>query len=293
MLVPIGWHEVAAEALAIGPCTTVAFGRPSLAAEPAPEGFDYVRTCYPERLDTPALRQSIRANVARLSEMTDARELANLGVEFRALPPEDYASSWKKTWKPFRVGRLCVVRPEGEQRLRPTDVRFVLEPGGAFGTGRHATTRMCLSILQKRIRPGTRVVDAGSGSGILAVAAAVLGAESALGFDLDPNVEPYARELADMNGVSACCDFRSAGFEALDGHAGEFDAALANIYSDVIQAQAQTLFRALTPGGWFAFSGCPVHHAGRTSEAIRAAGFEIEEVRVRGRWHTFSGRKGR
>jgi ribosomal protein L11 methyltransferase len=293
VIVPSGWEELVAEALTTGPCTTIAFGRSSLAADPTPAGFESVRTCYPGRHDSPALRREIEASVARLAELADAPELAELRVEFRVLPAEDYASSWKKTWKPFRVGRLCVVRPDGAQRLNPDDVRLVLEPGGAFGTGRHTTTRMCLAVLQARVRPGTRILDAGCGNGILAVSAVVLGARSAVGFDLDPNAEPYARELAAMNGVQDRCEFESAGFEFLAGCKSEYDAVLANIYSDIIQEHASTLARALASGGWFAFSGCPIQHAEKTSAAIRAAGLEIEDVRVRGRWHTYSGRKAR
>ncbi len=293
VLAPLGWEELVAEALTVGPCTTIAFGRSSLAADPAPDDFDYVRTCYPGRLDTPALRREIEANLTRLADLADAPELASLRIEFRVLPAEDYASSWKKTWKPFRVGRLCVVRPDGSRRLRPDDVRLVLEPGGAFGTGRHATTRMCLAVLQERVRPGTRILDAGSGSGILAVAAVVLGARSALGFDIDPNAQPYARELASMNGVQERCEFESIGFETLAGRKSQFDAVLANIYSDVIQEHASTLARALASGGWFAFSGCPIQHVEKTSAAIRAAGLEIEDVLVRGRWHTYTGHKAR
>ncbi len=293
VLAPAGWAELVAEALCVEPCTTIAFGRSSLAAEPAPEGFDLVRTCYLARHDSPALRAEIVSRITALAGLADAPELAELRVQFRDLPAEDYASSWKKTWKPFRVGRLCVVRPDGVQRLRADDVRLVLEPGGAFGTGRHATTRMCLALVQQHVRTGARIVDAGSGSGILSVAAVVFGARAALGFDVDPNALVYARELAAMNGVQDRCEFVTAGFEALANHKSEFDAAIANIYSDVIQEHASTLCRALAPGGWFAFSGCPVQHVEKTSAAIRAAGLAIDDVLVRGRWHTYFGRKGR
>jgi ribosomal protein L11 methyltransferase len=177
--------------------------------------------------------------------------------------------------------------------LRADDVRLVLEPGGAFGTGRHATTRMCLALVQAHVRTGARIVDAGSGSGILSVAAVVFGARSALGFDVDPNAQVYARELAAMNGVQDRCEFLTAGFDALSEHKNEFDAAVANIYSDIIQEHASTLHRSLAPGGWFAFSGCPVQHVEKTSAAIRSAGLAIEDVLVRGRWHTYFGRKGR
>ncbi len=288
VLVPEGWQELVAETLAIGPCTSVAFGRPSLASEPAPEGFEYVRTFLPSGADSPALRASIRRELDALGARAEIDELRALSLEFRVLPPEDYARSWMKSWKPFRVGKLAVIAPWKQSPVRANDVRLLLEPGGAFGSGRHATTRTCLAVLQERLRPGQRVLDAGSGSGILTVAAALFGAREALGFDIDPNAEPWASRLAEENGAAPRARFRTAGFECLSG-LGRFDAVLANIYSDVIQEHVGALREALVPGGWFAFSGCPLHHAQATRAAIEASGLVLEDVRVRGRWHTFVG----
>jgi ribosomal protein L11 methyltransferase len=292
----MGWCELVAETLAIGPCTSVAFGRPSLATEEAPDGFDFVRTFIPARDDTPALRRKIESALARLAEATGARELARLAAQFKPLPPEDYATSWKKSWRAFRIGDLCVLAPwsttSSTGRPRAGDRVMRLEPGGAFGSGRHATTRTCLRLVIERIKGGERVLDAGSGSGILGVAAALCGAEDVLGFDMDPNAEPHANELAQSNSVGARCRFVTAGFEALAGEA-QFDVVLANIYADVIQARAGELRDAIAPDGWFAFSGCPVHHSVATRSAIERAGLVVEEERVRGRWHTFVGKRSR
>ena len=288
VLVPLGWEELIAETLNMGPCSSVAFGRPTLASEPAPEGFEYVRTFVASAADTPALRDQVRRSLDELATRAEIPELADLALEFRELPPEDYARSWMKVWKPFRVGRLAVVAPWKESVLRPSDLRMELEPGGAFGSGRHATTRTCMKVLQERLKPGTRLVDAGSGSGILTVSAALLGAREAIGFDIDPNAQPWAEQLAQKNGASDRARFLTAGFECLPA-LGKFDALVANIYSDVVIEHAATLREAIRPGGWFAFSGCPLQHAAATSAAIEKSGLRLEEVRVRGRWHTFAG----
>jgi len=288
VLVPSGWQELVAETLATGPCTTVAFGRPTLASEPAPEGFEYVRTFLPTSSYGPEMRAQVRAALDELAQRAEISELRDLALEFHELPPEDYARSWMKVWKPFRVGRLAVVAPWKDSALRAGDLRMELEPGGAFGSGRHATTRMCLRVLQERMRPGTRLVDAGSGSGILAVAAAQLGASEAVGFDIDPNARPWAEDLARRNGVADRARFLTAGFECLPD-LGRFDAFLANIYSDLIVEQAGLLREALVPGGWFAFSGCSEQNAPAARAAIERSGLRLEEVRVRGRWHTFAG----
>lgn len=288
VLAPQGWEELVAETLNLGPCSSVAFGRPTLASDPAPEGFEYVRTFVASASDTPALREEVRQSLDALARRAEIPELAGLALEFRVLPPEDYARSWMKVWKPFRVGRIAVVAPWKESVLRPGDLRLVLEPGGAFGSGRHATTRTCMKVLQERLAPGTRLVDAGSGSGILTVSAALLGAREAIGFDIDPNAQPWAEQLARKNGATQRARFLTAGFECLPG-LGKFDALVANIYSDVVIEHAATLREALRPGGWFAFSGCPLQHAAATRAAIEASGLVLEEVRVRGRWHTFAG----
>jgi ribosomal protein L11 methyltransferase len=181
---------------------------------------------------------------------------------------------------------------ESAGRPRAGDRIMRLEPGGSFGSGRHATTRMCLRVVIERIRGGERVLDAGSGSGILGVGAALCGAREVLGFDTDPNAEAHATELAQSNAVGDRCRFVTAGFEVLLGQP-PFDAVIANIYADVIQERARELRDAIAPDGWFAFSGCPVHHAVATRAAIERAGLMIEEERVRGRWHTFVGKRSR
>jgi ribosomal protein L11 methyltransferase len=290
VLAPIGWHELVAEALAAGQaCTSVAFGRPSLGVAAAPAGFEYVRTFLPRRDDTDANRAAIAARLADLARATGDDALAGLDIEFKPLPPADYATAWMKVWKPFRVGRLCVLSPWTASLTRAGDVRMVLEPGTSFGSGRHATTRRMLSAVQRLVRPGDRVVDCGTGSGILAVAAALFGAREVVAFDVDPNAEPNARELAERNGVLDRCRFATGGFELLPVRERPFDGLVANIYSDVLQQHAADFRACLRPGGWFALSGCPAQHAEATEHALRAAGLLVRERPVRGRWHSFTG----
>jgi ribosomal protein L11 methyltransferase len=293
VLAPLEWHELVAEALAVGPCTSVAFGRPSLGTDEPPEGFDYVRTYVLEDDDTPELRGRIEAALRELGRAVGDERLRSVAPRFRRLPPEDYANSWRKSWKPFRVAGFAVVPRDWRGAFRGDDVRLWLEPGGAFGTGRHPTTRGCLRAIAERIRGGERVLDAGCGNGVLAVASVLRGARSAVGFDIDPSAVPYARELAEWNGVAKACEFRAGGFEVL-GTGDEdrnFDAVLANIYADLIQAHAADLAARLRPGGWFAFSGCVRDKREATLAAIERAGLEIEEIGSRGRWDTFQGRR--
>jgi len=292
--VPLGWQELVAEQFAAAPFTGAVLGEPTVGAGAAgapPEGFDALRAYCPAAADTPALRAAVADGLASLADRAGAAELAGLAAAFRRLPPEDYANSWKKSWRPFRVGRLCVVAPGWSGAARPGDLRLELEPGGTFGTGRHATTRTCLRVLQERVEPGQRVLDAGTGTGIQTVAAALLGATHGVGFDVDPSSRPAARELARRNGVEPRCEFREGGFEVLDERNRDFDGLVANLYSDLIQRHAAELAARLRAGGWFAVSGCPVHHREPTRAALEAAGLVVERELATGRWHTFEGRR--
>lgn len=287
--VPRGWSELVAEVLSGPPCTSVVFGSTSVGMDPPPEGFELLRTYLPEHADGDEVRAALRARVHALSASTGASELADLSLAFKALPPEDFATSWRKVWKPFRVGRLCLLSPWHDPRCKAGDLRLTIEPGGVFGSGRHATTRTCLRVLGERVRGGERVLDAGSGSGILAVATLLLGAREAFGFDVDPNARFYANDLARRNGVDARARFETGGFERLADQEGAFDLVLANLYSDVLVERGAELVAALRPGGIAVASGCPAHRVDETRAALERGGLAIEEERRRGRWSTFVG----
>jgi len=289
VVVPDGWGELVSDLFAAAPFTGVAFGPSSLATEPAPAGFGYLRAFVPFDHDDAALRARVRTALDDLAARVGLEELADMTLRFQPLPAEDWANSWKESWRAFRCGDLAVVPRHFEGVLRPTDRRMVLDPGGVFGTGRHATTRTCIQVLQQRLKGGEQLLDAGCGTGILAATALLFGAEHVLGFDIDSGAASHFAELMDDNQLGASASFRTGGFEVL-GFDETFDVVLANIYSDVIAAHAEDLAARIRPGGWFAFSGCPVHHSRETRAAIEMAGLVIEEERIRGLWHTFVGR---
>ncbi len=290
VVVPDGWGELVADLFAASPFTGVAFGPSSFATEPAPDGFGYLRAYVPFDHDDDALRSRVRKDLDDLAARVGLEELTDMTLRFQPLPAEDWANSWKKTWRAFRCGQLAVVPHHFTGHLRATDVRLVLDPGGVFGTGRHATTRTCIQVLQDRLVGGERVLDAGCGTGILAATALLFGSEHALGFDIDPSASSHFAELMADNELTASASFRTGGFEVLNPDES-FDVVLANIYSDVIATHAKDLAARLRPGGWFAFSGCPVQHSRETRAAIQVAGLVIEEERIRGLWHTFVGHR--
>lgn len=292
--VPVGWHELVADALAHTLCTTVQIGDHSIASDTPADDHVHLRSYVPTTQDSPGLREELAQQIKALSETCQAPELQALELQYKALPPEDYANSWRKSWKAFRLRRgerSIVLHPPWETpALAPSELAMVIEPGAAFGSGRHATTRTCLALAIQRINGGESVLDAGCGSGILGVGSLLLGATSCSGFDIDPIAARCSQDLADSNGVGARSSFEAGGFEILSSRPEQFDVVFANIYADIIQEHIQTLKAALKPTGWFAFSGCAIHHREDTHAAILEAGLQIDEVRQLGRWATFVGR---
>ena len=282
--VPPEWAERVAEVLGELAGNAALIGAPTIGTEPPPDGLELVRVYVPAAQDSAAKRAELERSLVELGRATGVEDLAAVSLRFRVLPPEDWATSWKKVWRPFRVGRLEVVAPWTEAAGRPDAVRLVIEPGAVFGSGRHATTRTVLRVLAQRIRGGERVLDCGTGTGILAVAAVLLGASEAQGFDLDPNSRPAAAELASANGVGASCRFDTAGFD--DPSAGAFDVVCANIYADVLQEQAGWLAERLTRSGVLIASGCALRHRDATRAAFETTGLRVVEEFVRGRWVT-------
>jgi len=289
VVVPRGWEEIVGEILAEPPATGAILGRTSPWEEDPPHGFELVRSFLPASADTPEVRGALAVRLAALAQRSGIPELRGIVVRFRSLPDKDWVEHARGHWRPFRVGRLAIVARDIAGPCREGDLRLVVEPGRAFGTGRHATTRACLRAIQRRLRPGARVLDAGTGSGILAAACALLGARSVLAFDVDENVRPVFEGLVRDNGVADVCEFRTGGFDALRGEDTGFDVALGNLYHDLIRKHAPDVARRLAPGGWFAFSGCRISMRDATRHAIETAGLRVDEERTTARWVTFVG----
>ena len=167
---------------------------------------------------------------------------------------EDWLNNWKKYFKPMPVGEKLLIRPLWEEEYDPQGRTVLhLEPGLAFGTGTHETTRLCLELLEKYVSPGISFLDMGCGSGILSVAALLLGAESAVGVDIDPLAVKTAVENARVNGVGER-------FTGICGNLGEkvtgkFQVAAANIVADIVILLSQDAPRFLTPDSVYIVSG--------------------------------------
>ncbi|MCS7057963.1 MAG: 50S ribosomal protein L11 methyltransferase [Meiothermus sp.] len=200
----------------------------------------------------------------------------SLPGEWMELPDTDWLEAYRRDLKPVRAGSFVVLAPwhrwEGPER------RLVIEPGMAFGTGHHETTRMALEALSRRVEPGMRVLDLGTGSGILAIAAAMLGAE-AWGVDIDPAVIPQARANAERNRV----EVRFAEGSLADVE-GPFDLVLANLYAELHAHLAEDYRKAFGMCGLLVATGILVEREGMVREALEACSFRLLEREQEGEW---------
>ena len=230
---------------------------------------------------------------AMLAAFDEAGLAASLSgtPEWSTVRDEDWAEKYKEYYDIETIGRV-VVRPLWrEYEAEPGDVVISLDPGMAFGTGQHPTTRMCITAMQQQAagnkRQGLgRVLDLGSGSGILAIAAVALGAEWVLATDTEEQAVKMTIENVEHNGMSARIETRAGSIEAV-GADGPFDCIMANINAAAIASLAASLAAQLKPGGWLAAGGVIDEREALARDALDAAGLRIEETMATGDWRTF------
>jgi ribosomal protein L11 methyltransferase len=211
-----------------------------------------------------------------------AFDLSPLGaLQRRELDEEDWANGWKEHFHPLRVGRIVIKPTWREWDSKPDELVVQLDPGMAFGTGLHPTTQLMLAGLQGRIRSGMRVLDLGTGSGILAIPAAMLGAE-VTGLDTSEVAVEVARENVAANGVTGRVSVARGSIDAVAGQ--RFDLIFANIIASVLVELAPQLASALEPSAELLGSGIIEERADLVRNAFTEAGLEITEQQREGDW---------
>lgn len=219
-------------------------------------------------------------------------------LRVRSVQDASWANAWKRHFPLLRIGRRLVVRPSWRRyRPRPGDVVIHLDPGMAFGTGHHATTRLCLEALEDRLVPEATVLDVGAGSGILSLAAGLLGAARADAVDIDPAAVLAAKENAARNGLLDILRVaRGSLGEAWpfpEPPQGRYDSVFANLNSGLIQELARPLVNALRPEGVALLSGVSGDQEDICRDALTAAGGRIVECRADGAWRLLVATTGR
>ena len=227
----------------------------------------------------------------RLEEMRSANPaFGSLLPDHRQVSDADWTDVWKKYYKPFHIGQHLVIKPTWESyTAQEGDKVIEMDPGMAFGSGTHETTAMCVTLLEETIRGGESVIDIGTGSGILAIAAAFSGAGKVLAVDIDPDAVRVARENVANNRVQDLVTVREG--DLLKYMDDRCDICVANIISDIIISFAAPLKDHIVPGGLFICSGIVRQRAEEVKEALFSAGYEVlKEVR-RGEWAAFLSRR--
>lgn len=234
------------------------------------------------------LLEEVRSALSLLSAGGD--RYGSLRLETASVSDEQWKDVWKKYYKPFYVGKHLVVKPTWEAfSPGPEDKIIEIDPGMAFGSGTHETTSMCLSLLEEVIAGSESVIDVGTGSGILAIGAALFGAGSVLAIDIDPDAVRVAAENVKHNRVDRVVSVRQGNL--LDHVDAVCDICVANIISDVIISFAAPLKAHIRPGGLFICSGIVSMRADEVRKALEDAGYEILRRVDKGEWTAFlSGR---
>ena len=220
-------------------------------------------------------------------------EYAPLILNMENVEDADWENNWKQFYKPMEIGERLLVVPEWEQAEEDGRVKLVLNPGLTFGTGSHATTRLCLQALEQHIHGGEKVLDLGCGSGILGIGALLLGCAHVTGCDIDPKAPEVAAANAALNGfyddkftVCAGDILADAGLRRRLGTG--YDIVLANIVADVIIPLAALAPAFLAPGGTFVCSGIIDGREDEVAAALTRAGFTVTAHDTLEEWHCFT-----
>ncbi len=227
----------------------------------------------------------------RVEELRNAPERALYGtleITVQELPEEDWQSGWKQYYKPIHVGRLVVVPLWESYEAAPDETVMRIDPGMAFGTGAHETTRLCLAALARAELAGKRILDVGCGSGILSIGGILLGAESAFGCDIDELAVEVAGRNAELNGLGGRVEYRTG--DLLSAVKGKYPIVTANIVADVILTLLKDLHRVLEPNGLLIASGIIDERKDEIIAAITAAGLTVESVAEERGWVAITAR---
>lgn len=262
------------------------------------QNISQIRLYIPHDAQAPEQIAQLKSELEVFRAQNPDTDLGSLEVSLQNLQEEDWEESWKQYYQPIPIGEKLLIVPQWLSPENPEHrIPVVLDPGMIFGTGAHASTQMCLRALEQTIHGGERVIDLGSGSGILSIAALLLGAQEATGVDIDPKAEDIARENAALNGLTAP-RFRAVTGNVIGDKAmmeslseGGYDVVLANIVADVIIPLSAVVPHFLRPDGVFICSGILNTRLPEVERAIEAAGLTITQREMQEDWCRLTARR--
>lgn len=242
-----------------------------------------VSAYYPETVFVPEILPTIKQRVSQLSDF--GLNPAPNEVSMTALSDEDWATAWKKYYHPVRVTRYLTIVPSWEdyQPAQSGELVLRLDPGRAFGTGTHPTTKLCLQALETVINGGEHLIDVGTGSGVLSIAAKAMGVGAVEAYDLDDGAVASAQTNLDLNPVAK--DVKVAANDLLAGIDTQADIIVANILAEIIIPLVPQARQNLKRGGYFITSGIIDDKFQTVLTALTDAGFQIAQHTQMGDWH--------
>ena len=234
--------------------------------------------------------------LAEKKEQDAENAWGRLTTETAVTRQEDWEWGWKQYFKPFPVGETFLIKPSWEEVDDPQGRRILeIDPASSFGTGSHDTTQLCMAALERTIKGGERLLDMGTGLGILAIAAGMLGAKPETVVDIDPHCLTCAQENAERNGVTlgkALCGDALRDPALAEEIGGDYDVICANIVADIIIGMAPMFAEKLVPGGTLITSGIIAPRADEVGEALEKAGFTLLDRAESSDWAAFTARRG-
>jgi ribosomal protein L11 methyltransferase len=233
--------------------------------------------------------QYVKERIQWLIDQNLGFDIGTGELSLSSMSDQDWANHWKKYFKPFKVGNRIVIKPTWED-YSPKEGEIILEmdPGMAFGTGTHETTILCIQALERLISPSCHILDIGCGTGILSIAALLLGAEHAVAVDIDGNAVRTARRNAALNGVIS--RMRVVKSDLLDEVTGKYDLIMANIIADVVIELSGSAKKYLSKDGILMASGIILERLQDVLDAVEEYGYKSIEHFTLGDWAVVVGR---
>ncbi|MGF0048234.1 50S ribosomal protein L11 methyltransferase [Streptococcus hyointestinalis] len=237
---------------------------------------------YPDTLDLAEVTSALKERLAELEGMGLLASPAKLSSQ--TLDEEDWAENWKKYYEPTRITHDLTIVPSWTDYEPTTGEKVIrLDPGMAFGTGTHPTTKMSLFALSQVLRGGETVLDVGTGSGVLSIASSLLGAKEIYAFDLDEVAVRVAQENIDLN--SNTDNIHVSANDLLNGITQEADVIVANILADILVNLVEDAYRLVKDKGYLIMSGIIADKLDMVVAATQEAGFFLETHLIQGEWN--------
>lgn len=261
----------------------------------APDDEPYIRAYIPILPENSGVADELTSLIFKFKEENGDIDLGSLKIEMNQTDEEDWANNWKQYYKPLKIGSRLLVCPSWEE-IPELEGRklMLLDPGMAFGSGLHETTRMCLEELEKYVDDGMSLIDLGCGSGILSIAGSLLGADRMLAVDVDPVCVEVSAQNAKLNGVKLNtvvgnvinddAFFASLLHNTDSGCSEQYDVVVANIVAGVLTKIAHRIPALLKKGGIFISSGIITERVDEVAHEYEEYGLKVIDIRYMGEW---------